>query len=87
LGKGERKIEQHSFENHSRQCSDGRALDLQTVSCWFESRQLLALFFLEIIPFAHTFLLSTLGLGIQATYRGGTQGKLNACHLGTRILL
>jgi len=54
--KVQRKLEQHSFENHSRQCSGGRAL---TVSHWFESRQLLALFFLEIIPFGHTFLLST----------------------------
>ena len=31
------KVEQHFFENHSRQCSSGRVLDLQTKGRWFES--------------------------------------------------
>jgi len=44
-GESVKKFEHHSFENHSRQCSDGRALDLQTKSCWFKSQQLLALLF------------------------------------------
>ena len=53
------KLKQHSFENRSRQCSGGRALDLQQKvdgsnpgSCWH-------IFFLDIVPFGHTFLLST----------------------------
>jgi len=52
----QRKLEQYSFENHSRQCSGDRA-DLQKKRCWFKF-SCWHFFFLEIIPFGHTFLLS-----------------------------
>ena len=43
-GKGVEKTWVTFLWNHSRQCSGGRALDLQTKICCFESQQLLALF-------------------------------------------
>jgi len=32
-GEGVEKLEQHSFENHSKRCSGGTAIDLKTKSC------------------------------------------------------
>jgi len=85
-----RKLEQHSFKTHSRQCSGVRTLTLQTEVAGLNP--VAGTLFLEIIPFGHIFLLSTFETAVtqhpnHLQYGGGTQTKLNTCHLEIQLLL